>query len=157
MTEAARHSADRLLRRLAWTGIVLFLVISAFDIHRWRVDAWQVFDANFAFAKAHIFGIPPRPNWLYLVAFPFVAVNFYCHVQLVRGKRDGLLKLFMGSALGIALMPLAGMQGVIYRIVWPDILTLFGYANGGAIAVILACGLDRNPASSNEARDNRID
>ena len=157
MMEADRQGAGRLLRRLAWVGIVLFLVISAFDIHRWRVDAWQAFDANFTFAKAHIFGIPPRPNWLYLVAFPFVAVNFYCHVQLVRGKRAGLLKLFLGSAAGIALMPLAGLQGVLYRIVWPDILTLIGYANGGAIAMILAYGLDRNPASSNETRDNRND
>ena len=156
MTEADRQGAGRLLRRLAWAGIVLFLMISAFDIHRWRVDAWQAFDAHFAFARAHIFGIPPRPNWLYLIALPFVAVNFYCHVQLVRGKRDGLLKLFHGSAAGIALMPLAGLR-VLYRIVWPDILTLIGYANAGAISVILAYGLDRNRASSNETRDNRID
>ena len=39
--------ADRLLHRLSQAGIATFLLISAFDIHRWRVDDWQAFDSAF--------------------------------------------------------------------------------------------------------------
>ncbi|MCP9222707.1 hypothetical protein MKP08_08115 [Erythrobacter sp. LQ02-29] len=139
--DPAAPDAERWLRRLACSGIATFLLISAFDIHRWRVERWQEFDAAFAFLKGHVFGIPPEPVWLYALAFPIVAVNFGCHVQILRGRRRGILKPFVGSALAIAIMPLFGWQGVIYRMIWPDILSFVGYGIGGAIAAILAFGL----------------
>ena len=125
-------------RRLALAGIACSLLISGFDIHRWRVDPWRDFEARFAAAKAELFGIPVQPDWLYAVGLPAFAVNFWCLVQIARGKREGLLPPFVLSAAAIALMPLFGGQGVIYRMIWPDVLTLAGFAIGGAIAVLLA-------------------
>ena len=134
--------ADRLLRRLTWAGIACFLLISAFDIHRWRTAHWQQFDAGFAMLKGHLLAVPPQPMWLYAVGFPFIAVNFYCHVQILRGVRHGILRLFVGSAAGIALVPLAGLQVVGYQSIWPELLRLAGYGIAGAIAIILAFRLD---------------
>jgi len=146
--ESMQHSrADRLLRWLTWAGIVCFLLISAFDIHRWRVAHWQQFDAAFAMLKGHLLAVPPQPVWLYAVGFPFIAVNFYCHVQILRGARRGILRLFLGSAAGIALVPLAGLQIVGYQMIWPELLRLAGYAIAGAIAIILAFRLDSRSAT----------
>ncbi|WP_347301867.1 hypothetical protein V5740_07425 [Croceibacterium sp. TMG7-5b_MA50] len=147
--------ADWLLRRLVWAGIACFLAISAFDIHRWRVTHWQQFDAAFAMLKGHVLGVPPQPVWLYAVGLPFIAVNFYCHVQLLRGQRRGLLRLFVGSAVGIALVPLAGLQTVSYQMIWPDLLRLTGYGITGAIAIILAFGLDSRSAALVDARPSK--
>ncbi|KHL26322.1 hypothetical protein PK98_07645 [Croceibacterium mercuriale] len=141
--EAGRQlRIDRLLQRLTWAGIACFLLISAFDIHRWRVTHWQQFDAAFAMLKGHLLAVPPQPLWLYAVGFPFIAVNFYAHVQILRGARRGILRLFVGSAAGIALVPLAGLQTVGYQMLWPELLRLAGYAIAGAIAIILAFRLD---------------
>ena len=41
---SAPTGVDLLLRRLLQLGIADFLLISAFDIHRWRRDNWQEFD-----------------------------------------------------------------------------------------------------------------
>lgn len=147
--------ADRLLRRLTWAGIACFLAISAFDIHRWRVEHWQQFDAGFAMLKGHVLGVPPQPVWLYAIGFPFIAVNFYCHVQLLRGVRRGILPLYAGSAAGIALVPLAGFQTVGYQMIWPDLLRLAGYAIAGVIATILAFGLDSRSAALIDARASK--
>ena len=145
--EADRHRADRLLKYLCWAAIVCFLTISAFDIHQWRVDAWRSFDEAFAAAKLRLFDDPPRPLWLYAVAFPVVATNFGCTVQLLRGKRRHILLPFLASAASIAAMPLLGSQGVIYRPIWADILSLAGYGIAGAIGVILYFGLDSRSAA----------
>ena len=147
MFGANRTQADRLLRWLCWAGIACYFLISAFDIHSWRVAEWRAFDDGFAFLKAQLFGIPPRPVWLYAVAFPFIALNFGCLVQILRGKRRGILRLFLISTAVITVIPLIGLQGVIYRIVWAEILFLIGYAIGGAIAVILAFRLDSRSAA----------
>ncbi|WP_121116465.1 hypothetical protein [Croceibacterium ferulae] len=145
VTQQARF--DRLLKRLTLAGIACFLLISAFDIHRWRVTHWQQFDAAFAMAKGHLLAVPPQPLWLYAVGFPFIAVNFYCHLQILRGARRGILRLFLGSAAGIALVPLAGLQTVGYQMIWPELLRLAGYAIAGAIAIILAFRLDSRSAT----------
>lgn len=142
-----RSRPDRLLKRLTLAGIACFLLISAFDIHRWRVAHWQQFDAAFAMAKGHLLAVPPQPVWLYAVGFPFIAVNFYCHVQILRGARRGILLLFLGSAAGIALVPLAGLQTVGYQMIWPELLRLAGYAIAGSIAIILALRLDSRSAT----------
>ena len=142
-----------LRRRLALAGIALFLVISAFDIHRWRVDEWRAFQDAFDLSKALLFGIPPHPVWLYALAFPAVAVNFWCLVQMARGKTHGMLPPFVISASLIAVMPLFGGQGVIYRMIWPDILTLAGYAVGGALAVLLM--LDSGDAAAKTPREHK--
>lgn len=147
--------ADRLLRWLCWAGIGCYFVISAFDIHRWRVDEWRAFDQGFTFMKGNIFGIPAQPVWLYAVAFPFIAVNFGCLVQLLRGRREGILKLFLISSGAIAIVPLAGLQTVIYRSTWAEILFLLGYAIGGAIAVILAFRLDSRSAAAIAAPEHK--
>ena len=131
-----------IVRLLARVGIADFLLISAFDIHRWRRDNWQAFDALFDDAAADVFGQMPQPIWLYALAFPFVAVNFVVMVQLARGRTRGLLAPLLVSAAGIAIMPLWAWQMVVYRMIWPDILTASGYAVGGAIAVLLWLGLD---------------
>ncbi len=89
--------------------------------------------------------------WLYAVGFPFIAVNFYCHVQILRGARRGILRLFAGSAAGIALVPLAGLQTVGYQSLWPELLRLAGYAIAGAIAIILAFRLDSHSAATIDA------
>ena len=137
-----QQRADRLLKRLCQLGIVDFLLISAFDIHRWRRLPWHRFDDGFPALAAQVFDQPSRPVWLYLLAFPFVVVNFGCMVQLLRGRRRTILVPFLVSAAMIALMPLFGRQLVIERMIWEQILTALGYAIGGAIAVILALGLD---------------
>ena len=155
MIEADRTQADRLLRWLCWAGIACYFLISAFDIHSWRVVEWRAFDDGFAFLKAQLFDIPPRPLWLYGVAFPFIALNFGCLVQLLRGKRKNILRPFLISAAIIAFIPLIGLQGVIYRIVWAEILFLTSYAIGGAIAVILAFRLDSRSAALIDAPDTK--
>ena len=133
----------RILRRLAWTGIATFLLISAFDIHRWRREPWQEFDSRFVELAQAIFGQEPSPVWLYALAFPIVAINFGCHVQILRGKRRRIALPFIASALAIALVPLAGGQfAVVYTMIWPEILRQIGYGIGGAIAVILLLDLD---------------
>lgn len=140
--EVERTRAGHLLHRLAWAGIACILLISAFDIHQWRVEHWRVFDAAFADLANALFAQPLEPLWLYAVAFPFIAVNFGCHVQILRGKPAGLLWPLIVSALAIAVMPLIGSQGVIYRSVWADALSLIGFAIGGAMAAILYFKLD---------------
>lgn len=154
--------ADKLIHRLAQAGIATFLLISAFDIHRWRVDDWQAFDSAFEGLAAEIFGQPVQPVWLYALAFPVVAVNFGCMVQLVRGRRDGLLLPFAISAAVIAVVPLFAGQLIIYRMVWEQMLTMLGYAIGGAIMVILALhpgrrALDSTSAAAKDAGNNRED
>ena len=129
---------DRLLIRLAQLGIAVFLLISAFDIHRWRREPWQAFESGFQSLAGHIFGQPPQPVWLYALAFPFVAVNFGCLVQIIRKRTDGLLPAFLTSASFIAIMPVFAWQVVIERMVWEQILIALGYSIGGAIAVLLA-------------------
>ena len=154
--------ADKLLHRLAQAGIAIFLLISAFDIHRWRVDDWQAFDNAFEWLAMQIFGQPVQPVWLYALAFPVVAVNFGCMVQLVRGRREGLLLPFAITAIVIAVVPLFAGQLIIYRMIWEQMLTMLGYAIGGAITVILALrldrrGLDSKPAAAKDAGNNRED
>ena len=146
------RNADPLLRRLTQLGIVTFLVISAFDIHRWRREPWQEFEAGFDQLTAQIFAQPPSPQWLYALAFPFVAINFACHVQLLRGRRKHILPLLLISATAIALMPIAGGQTIVSRMIWEQILTALGYAIGGAIAVILALGIDEPTTQTDKAR-----
>ena len=121
---SAPAGVDLLLRRLLQFGIADFLLISAFDIHRWRRENWQDFDEM-------------------LRIFPFVAINFGCMVQWLRGKRTPImLPLFVISAIAIAAMPLAAWQMVIYRMIWPDILSMTGYMIGGAIAILIGLRLD---------------
>lgn len=140
---------DRLRIRLARVGIATFLLISAFDIHRWRRDNWQAFDGLFADAAAGVFGQMPSPLWLYALAAPFVAVNFAVMVQLARGRTRNLLAPLLVSAGGIAIMPLWAWQMVVYRMIWPDILTTLGYAIGGALGVLLWLGLDSQDVGGN--------
>ncbi len=142
MPQEAQRRIDRLLHRLTQAGIATFLLISAFDIHRWRREPWQQFELQFTGLAGHIFGQPAQPAWLYGLAFPIVAVNFGCMVQLLRGRRRGILPLFLASAGLIAVMPLFGWQMVVARMIWEQILTALGYGIGGAIAIILALGLD---------------
>ena len=132
-----------LLRRLLQLGIADFLLISAFDIHRWRRDNWQEFDEMFRIAARMVFDQPAQPVWLYAFAFPFVAINFGCMVQWLRGKRAPImLPLFVIGAIAIAAMPLAAWQMVVYRMIWPDILSFIGYMIGGGIAIIIGLRLD---------------
>jgi len=134
---------DLLLRRLLQLAIADFLLISAFDIHRWRRDNWQDFEEMFRIAARIVFDQPAQPIWLYAFAFPFVAVNFGCMVQWLRGKRAPImLPLFVISAIAIAAMPIAAWQMVIHRMIWPDILSMIGYMLGGAIAIIIGLRLD---------------
>ncbi len=155
MSKEERGVIDTLLRRLLWLGIAVFLLISAFDIHRWRRDNWQAFDALFAADASQVFGQGTQPIWLYAVAFPFVAVNFGCMVLMLRGHRRHILPAFLVSAAAIAAMPLAAGQMVIYRIIWPDILTALGYAIGGAIALIIGLGLDSVSAAARSPRQTK--
>ena len=105
---SAPTGVDLLLRRLLQLGIADFLLISAFDIHRWRRDNWQEFDEMFRIAARMVFDQPAQPVWLYAFAFPFVAINFGCMVQWLRGKRAPImLPLFVIGAIAIAAMPLA--------------------------------------------------
>ncbi len=83
-------------------------------------------------------------------------------VQLVRGRRDGLLLPFAISAVIIAVVPLFAGQLIVYRMVWEQMLTMLGYAIGGGIALILALrldrqGLDTTPAVAKYAGNNRED
>ena len=149
--EAMRRPADRLLRRLAQAGIALFLLISAFDIHRWRREPWQAFDGGFGDLANAVFGQPAQPVWLYALAFPVVAVNFASMVQIARGRTRGILFPFAGSAAAIALVPLVGGQQVGYAMIWESMLTALGYAIGGAITLMLWLGLDDGSASRPEA------
>ena len=92
--------ADLLLRRLLQLAIANFLLISAFDIHRWRRDNWQEFETMFQIASRMVFDQPAQPIWLYAFAFPFVAANFAVMVQWLRGKRAPImLPLFIVSGL----------------------------------------------------------
>ena len=128
---SAPTGVDLLLRRLLQLGIADFLLISAFDIHRWRRDNWQEFDEMFRIAARMVFDQPAQPVWLYAFAFPFVAINFGCMVQWLRGKRAPImLPLFVIGAIAIAAMPLAAWQMVVYRMIWPDILGFIGYLIG---------------------------
>ena len=139
----APAGVDLLLRRLLQFAIADFLLISAFDIHRWRRENWQEFEAMFELATEMVFRQPPSPMWLYAFAFPFVAINFGCMVQWLRGKRAPImLPMFVISALAIAAMPIAAWQMVIHRMIWPDILSFIGYGMGGAIAIIIGLRLD---------------
>ena len=119
-----------------------FLTISGFAIHGWRVDHWRLFDQLFTNDAALALGQPASPLWLYAVAFPFVAINFGCTVAILVGVRRHMVPLFTGSALVIAGMPLIGQQQALYRMIWPDILTMLGYATAGAIVTILTLRLD---------------
>ena len=140
---SAPTGVDLLLRRLLQLGIADFLLISAFDIHRWRRDNWQEFDEMFRTAARMVFAQPAQPVWLYAFAFPFVAINFGCMVQWLRGKRAPImLPLFVIGAIAIAAMPLAAWQMVVYRMIWPDILSFIGYMIGGGIAIIIGLRLD---------------
>ena len=140
---SAPTGVDLLLRRLLQLGIADFLLISAFDIHRWRRDTWQEFDEMFRIAARMVFDQPAQPVWLYAFAFPFVAINFGCMVQWLRGKRAPImLPLFVIGAIAIAAMPLAAWQMVVYRMIWPDILSFIGYMIGGGIAIIIGLRLD---------------
>lgn len=140
MDDTPRTGIDRLLRVLCWAGIVCWFVISATDIHRWRV--WGDFDAAFVMAALELGDTAARPVWLYAFAFPFVAANFACLVLILRGVRHRILPVFVVSSLVIALMPLFSLQWVLYRLLLADILTSIGFAIGGAIAVILHLRLD---------------
>ena len=140
MPDASPTSADRLLRGLCWMGIVCWFVISATDIHRWRV--WGDFDAAFVKAALEFGDTGPRPVWLYAFAFPFVAANFACLVLILRGVRRHILPVFVASSLVIAVMPLFSLQWVLYRLMLADMLTAIGFAIGGAIALILHLRLD---------------
>ena len=134
---------DLLLRRLLQLGIADFLLISAFDIHRWRRENWQDFEEMFQIAARMVFDQPAQPVWLYAFAFPFVAANFGCMVQWLRGKRAPIMvPLFAISAIAIAAMPLAAWQTVVHRMIWLDILSFIGYGIGGAIAIIIGLRLD---------------
>ncbi len=140
MGDINRPGIDRILRGLCWAGIICWFVISASDIHRWRV--WGEFDGAFAALARDVGDTGVQPLWLYAVAFPFVAANFTCLVQILRGKRRGIFAIFVISSLVIAIMPLLAGQWVIYRLVVADIFTAIGFAIGGAIALILYLGLD---------------
>ncbi|MFB0613281.1 hypothetical protein [Aurantiacibacter poecillastricola] len=140
----------RLLRRLSQAGIAVFLLISAFDIHRWRREPWQLFDSAFADTANALFGQPYQPWWLYALAFPVVAVNFGCLVQIWRGKTEGILLPFVASAAVIAIVPLFAWQMVGYAMIWERILTALGYFIGGAIAVLLYLGLDRRAGRASD-------
>lgn len=145
--------ADLLLRRLLQLAIANFLLISAFDIHRWRRDNWQEFETMFQIASRMVFDQPAQPIWLYAFAFPFVAANFAVMVQWLRGKRAPImLPLFIVSAIAIAAMPLAAWQMVIHRMIWPDILSMIGYGLGGAIATIIGLRLDSTSQAAAAAR-----
>lgn len=132
---------DTLLRRLLQLGIADFLLISAFDIHHYRVKHWQHFRADFEALAASQFGQTFDGWWLYGVAFPVVAINFASMVLMLRGRRN-LHWPFAFSAVMIAIMPFIGWQTAIYRSVWPDSLTLIGYALGGMIFTIAFFRLD---------------
>ena len=139
----APFGVDLLLRRLLQLAIADFLLISAFDIHRWRRENWQDFEEMFQIASRLVFDQPAQPVWLYAFAFPFVAANFGCMIQWLRGKRKPImLPVFVISAIAIAAMPIAAWQTVIHRMIWPDILSMIGYGLGGAIAMIIALRLD---------------
>lgn len=132
---------DRLLQRLLILGIADFLLISAFDIHHYRVAHWQKFRHSFNDLAAHQFGQTFDGWWLYAFAFPIVAINFASMVLMLMGRR-GLHWPLAISAIGIAIMPLLGWQTVLYRSIWPDILSLLGYAVGGMIFIITFFHLD---------------
>ncbi|MGY6552181.1 MAG: hypothetical protein ACXIT4_09855 [Erythrobacter sp.] len=140
MSDIDRPGIDRILRGLCWAGIVCWFMISATDIHRWRV--WGDFDAAFSLSARILGGTSSLPLWLYAIAFPFVAANFACLVQILRGRRRGILPVFAISSLVIAAMPLIAGQWVLYRLLVADIFTALGFAIGGAIALILYLGLD---------------
>jgi hypothetical protein len=132
---------DRLLRRLLILGIADFLLISAFDIHHYRVTHWQQFRAAFNDLAANQFGQTFDGWWLYAIAFPVVAINFASMVMMLMGRRNLHWSMAI-SAIGIAIMPLIGWQTVLYRGIWPDILSLLGYAIGGMIFIITFFHLD---------------
>ncbi|WP_228241707.1 hypothetical protein [Porphyrobacter sp. GA68] len=151
--EEDRARADRLLHWLCLAGIACYFLISAFYIHSWRVPHWRAFDAGFAALAAQHFGSPRQPLWLYAVALPFIALNFGCLVQILRGKRRGIVALFILSMAVVAIIPLIGLQHVIHRSVWAEILFLAGYAIGGGVSVILAFRLDSHSLAIIDAPD----
>lgn len=132
----------RLLRRLALAGIVVFLLISALAIHRWRHDSWRAFDQGFADLANAVFGQAYQPWWLFVFALPIVAVNLACMVQIARGRTAGILGPFAASAKLIAILPLFALQMVGYAMIWETMLAMAGFAIGGAIGTILYLGLD---------------
>ncbi|NCP19958.1 MAG: hypothetical protein GW855_12455 [Erythrobacter sp.] len=149
----APPGADVLLRRLLQLGIADFLLISAFDIHRWRRANWQEFEELFEIAARMVFDQPAQPIWLYAFAFPFVATNFACMVLWLMGRRAPImLPLFVISAIAIAAMPIAGWQMVVHRMIWPDILSMVGYMLGGGIAAIIGLKLDSASQAAAVAR-----
>jgi len=124
-------------QRLVEAGIAVFLLISAFDIHKARRKPWQEVDQGFGDLASRVFGQPRQPLWLYAVAFPFVAVNFGSMVAMLWGHGDAVRWPFAISIAGIVLMDLVGWKTVIYRDLWSDILTKIGYIIGGALLVFL--------------------
>ena len=142
---------DRLLDRLLWLGMADFLAISAFDIHRWRMDYYQAFARAFESDAARILGQPQQSLWLYAAAFPFVAASFGAMVAMLLGRRRGVLLPFLIGSGAIAAMPLLAGQWVIQRMILPDILTAFGFAIGGAITVIVGLRLDSRSARAVDA------
>ena len=140
------------LKRLLCLGIADFLLISAFEIHHYRIERWRLFDAAFADLAAAIFRQPPTGWWLYAIAFPFVAVNFGSMVLMLRGRR-GLLVPFLISMAAIALMQFLAGQTVRYHDIWSDLLWMIGYFNGGMITAILFFNLDGRPRADISAAD----
>lgn len=148
MNDIDRPGIDRILWGLCWAGIICWFVISANDIHRWRV--WGDFDSAFALSAQLLGNTGPRPIWLYAVALPFVVGNFGCLVQLLRGKRRSILPVFTVTSLAIAVMPLLAGQWVLYRLVLADVFTALGFSIGGAIVLILYLRLDTHSHASYE-------
>lgn len=147
------------LRRLLWLGVADFLLISAIEIHHYRVDQWRLFDAAFADLGAAVFDQPASGWWLYALAFPFVAVNFGCHVLMLRGKR-GLLVQFLVSIAAIAVMQFAADQTVRYRDLWSDLFWMAGFFIGGMISTILLFSLEgqlRGDISATDAPSSDAD
>ncbi len=123
--------------RLVEAGIAVFLLISAFDIHKARRAPWRDVDREFGALAQRVFGQRPQPLWLYAVALPFVAVNFGAMVAMLWGHGDAVRWPFAASIVGIAAMDLVGWKTVIYRDLWSDILSKIGYVIGGAILMFL--------------------
>ncbi len=123
--------------RLVEAGIAVFLLISAFDIHKARRTPWREVDRGFGDLAGRVFEQPRQPLWLYAVGFPFVAVNFGAMVAMLMGHTTDVRWPFVGSIAGIVLVDLIGWKTVIYRDLWSDILTKIGYLIGGALVVFL--------------------
>ncbi len=123
--------------RLVEAGIAVFLLISAFDIHKARRRPWQEVDKGFDDLAYRVFRQAHQPLWLYAVAFPFVAVNFGSMIAMLWGYTTDVRWPFAISIAGIVLMDLVGWKTVIYRDLWSDILTKVGYIIGGVLLTFL--------------------